>query len=182
MKPIPLGLTLIAAAAGCGEGRAIFNVDVYSFLKNTGADTVHYTALPTFTDSVSNAPISVQSLSLALSKSVVDSVSVSGAADLLNNSGAGTITLEMFLAADSASTYTTPPAVTASGNAGPGTTPGLLTFSAPIIDSATKALLKDSTVWVGVRAKIHSTGASLFDGKMQLTAFRATIVIQDKLF
>src|SRR5207245_715914 len=150
------------------------------FLKNTGADTVHYTAPPALSDSVSNTPISVHSL--ALLKSVVESVGVSGAADLLNNSGTGAITLELFLAADSAATYTTLPAVTASGNAGPGTTPGLLTFSVAIIDSTTKALFKDSTVWVGVRVRVQNSSASVLDGKMQLTALLATIVIQDKLF
>ncbi|HYL56156.1 MAG TPA: hypothetical protein VEU73_11340 [Gemmatimonadales bacterium] len=181
MKARWVGVTLVSAAVvACGQGRAIFNIDVYSFLKNTGADTVHYTAPPALTDSLSNTPISVRSL--ALPTSVVESVSVSGAADLLNNSGAGTITLEMFLAADSASTYTTVPAVTASGSAGPGPTPGTLTFNAPIVDSTTKALFAASTVWVGVRVRVQNSSASLLDGKMQLTALHATVVIQDKLF
>src|SRR5437899_7896529 len=35
-------LVTVAVLTACGEGRAIFDVDVYSFLKS-GADTVHYT-------------------------------------------------------------------------------------------------------------------------------------------
>src|SRR5436190_840466 len=44
MKAKLLGVALGCAvvAAGCGQGRAIFNVDVYSFLKGTGSDTVPY--------------------------------------------------------------------------------------------------------------------------------------------
>src|SRR5207247_11209884 len=39
-------VTLIAASlgAGCGQGRVIFNVDVYSFLKTANRDTVPYYA------------------------------------------------------------------------------------------------------------------------------------------
>src|SRR5947209_11925473 len=37
------GVALLAAlTVGCGEGRAIFNVDVHSFLFGTGRDTVPY--------------------------------------------------------------------------------------------------------------------------------------------
>src|SRR2546430_11874390 len=38
---VALGCAVLAGgAAGCGQGRAIFNVDVYSFLKGTGRDTL----------------------------------------------------------------------------------------------------------------------------------------------
>jgi len=33
-------VVLTALGAGCGQGRAIFNVDVQSFLKPSGRDTV----------------------------------------------------------------------------------------------------------------------------------------------
>ena len=35
-------VALTAAAAGCGEGRAIFDIDVFSFLKSAKADTLPY--------------------------------------------------------------------------------------------------------------------------------------------
>src|SRR2546430_10966030 len=63
---VALGCAVLAGgAAGCGQGRAIFNVDVYSFLKGTGRDTLRLPPDPlpplppstTVTDSVT--PIAV---------------------------------------------------------------------------------------------------------------------------
>ena len=49
-------VTLVAIlAVGCGEGRAIFNVDVYSFVKGTGQDTIPY-FIPPGGASASNTP------------------------------------------------------------------------------------------------------------------------------
>ena len=58
MKAMWVGMTLIAAAAaGCGEGRAIFNIDVYSFLKGTGDDSIAYFVPPgPLPDSASSTP------------------------------------------------------------------------------------------------------------------------------
>jgi len=41
MKPFVTALLALAIAA-CGTGKAIFNVDAYSFMSGTGRDTIHY--------------------------------------------------------------------------------------------------------------------------------------------
>ncbi len=68
---------LLGAVTGCGEGRAIFTVDVFSFLKGTGGDTLRLTPDPlppmppatAFVDS--STPVGVN-LPGGLSSSIVD--------------------------------------------------------------------------------------------------------------
>src|SRR6184192_474860 len=105
MKVKWLGVLLLSAAvaAACGQGRAIFNVDVYSFLQGTGKDTVSYFVPAGVSASASSAP---QKVNLpGVGSSLVDSVRAFGTADLRNATGAGTIGLQVYLAADSAGTF-----------------------------------------------------------------------------
>src|SRR6266511_3990550 len=106
MKATPTALLLAVAllSGACGEGRAIFNVDVYSFLAGTGKDTVPYAIPPLTSDTASTA----QRINLppGFGKSVVDSVRITnGGANLVNTGGTGTIGLQLFVAPDSASTF-----------------------------------------------------------------------------
>src|SRR6266851_4708513 len=99
MKPFVTALLVLAIAA-CGRGKAIFNVNAYSFMSGTGRDTIHY-AIPLGGGSAST----VQKINLppGFGKSIVDSVRVdSGAATLFNSSGSGSIGFGLFFAADSA--------------------------------------------------------------------------------
>src|SRR2546426_12668134 len=86
MKAKWLGLALVSAAvaAGCGEGRAIFNVDVYSFLKGTGRDTVPY-LVPGLSGSGSSIP---QKINLpGAGSAIVDSVRALRKLELINSTG-----------------------------------------------------------------------------------------------
>src|SRR4029077_18353090 len=95
-------LAIAAVMAGCGQGHAIFIVDVYSFIKGTGADSIPY-FVPPGSDSASSTP---QLINLpGAGSSFVDSVTVNGKVNLENQSGTGTIGLQLFLAADSAGTF-----------------------------------------------------------------------------
>src|SRR3989454_4258936 len=79
---------LVALAVGCGEGRAIFNVDVHSFLFGTGRDTVPYLVPASTTLDTS----SVQHINLpGAGSSIVDTVHAIGGVTFLNASGLGTI-------------------------------------------------------------------------------------------
>src|SRR2546427_7229305 len=81
MKAKWLGVTLlVAVAAACGEGHAIFSIDVYSFMTGTGSDTLRVPpdplpglppASPPVQDSI--IPIGVD-LPSAMSSSIVDTV------------------------------------------------------------------------------------------------------------
>src|SRR2546427_5848368 len=97
------GVALLAAlTVGCGEGRAIFNVDVHSFLFGTGRDTVPYLVPASTTLDTS----SVQHINLpGAGSSIVDTVHAIGGVTFLNASGLGTIRFQIYVAADSLGTY-----------------------------------------------------------------------------
>ncbi len=69
-------VALTAAAVGCGEGRAIFDIDVFSFLSNANADTLPYSGpLPPLQDTI---PVqTVNSIGIGGS-SIVDTVRLTG--------------------------------------------------------------------------------------------------------
>src|SRR5438309_7422438 len=101
------GVALLAAlTVGCGEGRAIFNVDVHSFLFGTGRDTVPYLVPASTTQDTS----SVQHINLpGAGSSIVDTLHAIGGVTFLNTSGSGTILLQIYVAADSLGTYNASP-------------------------------------------------------------------------
>src|SRR5437879_13915932 len=80
---------LAAAAAGCGEGRAIFNIDVFSFLSNANADTLPYSGpLPPLQDTI---PVqTVNSIGIGGS-SIVDTVRLTGSVEFVNDTGTGNV-------------------------------------------------------------------------------------------
>jgi len=92
-----LGAALLAVlAAGCGEGHAIFSIDVYSFMTGTGSDTLRVPpdplpglppASPPVQDSI--IPVGVD-LPSAMSSSIVDTVLLNGSLDVTNSTGTGT--------------------------------------------------------------------------------------------
>ena len=91
-------LVLVAA---CGEGRAIFNIDAYSFMAGTGKDTIPYVIPPATSATAST----VQKINLppGFGSSGIDSVRITtGGADLINTAGTGTIGFQLFFASDSA--------------------------------------------------------------------------------
>ena len=178
-------LLVLAAAllfGACAEGRAIFNVDVYSFLAGSGQDTIPYIIPPFTSGSASNAPQKV-SLPGGFGSSIVDSVSISsGSVDLINAGGTGTLGFELYIAADSlgalnpsALAITVPP----TNVSGPGTT------SVPIsgdLSAGLNSLFTQSEIWTRVAVAGTNPGATPVTGDMALTALRIRIVFQDKLF
>ena len=109
---------VLAAVTGCGEGRAILNVDIYSFLTGTGGDTLRLTPDPlppmppgtSITDSIT--PVGVN-LPGGLGSSLVDTVRVTGNIDVTNPTSSGSLSYAIFLASDpspAASAAQAPPA------------------------------------------------------------------------
>lgn len=174
-KWLVLVAVLTAAAIGCGQGRAIFDIDVFSFLSATNADTLPYVGPlpPGVPDTI---PVqTVKSLGIG-SSSLVDTVRLSGSVDFVNRTGTGSVTFSVYF--DSVSTvYTSTPAFSVSGAVTPGaTTPS--PFALDITDPAMRQLFLKSTIYVGIRASATGT----ISGTAKLTALRARIVIQDKFF
>src|SRR5213080_4356589 len=84
-------VALTAAAVGCGEGRAIFDIDVFSFLSGANADTLPYVGPLSATIPVQT----IRSLGLG-SSSIVDTVRFIGSVDFVNASGTGSVTFAVY--------------------------------------------------------------------------------------
>ena len=185
-KRLGMAIVLAGVAAACGQGRIIFNVDAYSFLKGSVKDTVSYVAPPgNFTPPDRGA----QKITLApgLGSSAIDTVKVSGSFDVLNQTGGpGTMTFQVYLASDSAGTYTAgrdsmfSPAC--SGSVAAGVSTQSLPCAAPNLSPSGNALFSKSAVWVRIAATVSNSGAVLMQGKAVLTALDLHVVVKDKLF
>jgi len=163
----------VALAAGCGVGRTIFNVDVYSFLQGAGNDSVPYLAPSPF-DTI--PPQLVNLLPIGLGSSVVESVTVSGSVDFVNQLGTGTVGLELYI--DTVpDVYAGPPAFSVTPVA---VTPGNTSTTPFQGDAAalSRQLFLSDKVYVGMRAVASGTAV----GKARLSALRLRIVIQDQIF
>ena len=175
------GAVLVAVAIGCGEGRAIFNVDVYSFLHSASADTLPYigTTPPGLPDTI---PVqSVQSLGIGTS-SIVDTVGFAGAVDFVNATGSGNVLFAVYFDSVQNTVYNGTPAFSVSGTVTSGQTTSS-TFSIPDIQTALKPLFLSAKLYVGIKATATPTAPStLVRGTAKLTALKARIVVTDKIF
>jgi hypothetical protein len=188
-----IGVALLTAVAvACGEGRAIFHVDVHSFMAGTGSDTLRLTPDPLpgfppgamFSDSIT--PVGVD-LPSAMSSSIVEDVRLTGNLDVTDPTSSGSLSYEVFFASssDPAVVYGGAPALTIGPPpflAGP-------TTSRPFTSMNLAALVgdafKQSALYVGIRATIQNTepvGGPDLKTTLKLTELQATIVFQDKVF
>ncbi|HEY6061542.1 MAG TPA: hypothetical protein VIV10_13205 [Gemmatimonadales bacterium] len=165
-----------ALAVACGEGRLIFDVDVFSFLQGVGQDSLPYLAPSPLPDTI---PVQqVNGLVTGLGSSVVESVTVSGAVDFVNATGTGTVGLKIYLDTMPALYADTPAVIVVPVNVTPGAT-----SSTPFQGTVPAVLnqrLLNTTIYVGMRAIATATSGTV-TGKAHLTALRLRIVVQDKL-
>lgn len=182
---IGVGVVLASLTAACGAGRVIFNVDVYSFLKGT-TDTVAYIAPPFSGPITVSNPEQKINLVPGLGQSGIDTVKVSFAASVMNQTGGpGTLRFQVYLAADSAGTYgagkdsmfSTAPSATIA--AGVNTQP--ITFESNLSPSG-DSLFNKSSVWVRLAATVSNSGAAIMQGKAVLTGLDLRVVVTDQLF
>lgn len=183
MKATATALIVAAAllSAACGEGRAIFNIDVHSFLAGSGNDTVPYAVPPA--SSVDSFTVQRIILPPGFGSSIVDSVRItSGGANLITSTGAGSIGLSLYVAGDSAGTHL-PAALALSLPAttipGPGT---IATVISGDLSPGVNALFSQDTLWVRIAATGTNPNAGPLIGQMALTALQLRVVMQDKVF
>ena len=188
IKRFGMAIVLAWVAAACGEGHLIFNVDVFSFLSGSAKDTVQYPAVPPFTASftISNAAQKI-TLVPGLGSSGIDTVKVSGTSVVINQTGGpGTLSLQVYLASDSAGTYLAgkdslfSPAPTANISAGVDTVP--VPLSVPNLSPSGNALFNKSAVWIRMAATVSNSGAAFMTGKAVLTGLNLRVVVNDKIF
>jgi hypothetical protein len=169
-------------AAACGEGRAIFNVDVLSFIQPSGKDTIHYN-VPGIVATSADSFIPPQRVLLppGFGKSSVDSVQLTAAALIENTTGTGSIQFRVYFAKTAASVYTTTPYITANGTIS-GTQPSTVELLPPTAVSLSDSVFNTDTLWVGVRAGISTNVGPSMVGRVRLTVLLLRIVLQDKIF
>ena len=183
MRTMRLSFSVLAAAVlatACGEGHAIFNVDVYSFIQGTGADTLSYVIPSGIKDSVQDPARGVTMLK-GLGNAVVDTVVLSGNALIENQTGTGTISFKVFFGLDSSTVYSTTPLLTSNGTAGPGAVTDTLKFQATLT-SAQDSIFTQGKAFVGIQVGVTNTSGTTLQGRFQLHALDLHIVTKEKIF
>lgn len=170
---------LSALLASCGQGRAIFDVDVLSFLVPSGDAVYSYNVV----GGLPQVDIdSSQQFSLppGLGRSTADSVQVTAAAILENLTGSGDVTFQVYFAKTQAGLFSGTPYINASSGpvSGPDTMPLLLPTSVSLSDSVFNA----TDLWVGVRVRLNSNVGPNMTGDLRLTQLALRVVLQDKVF
>lgn len=180
-------LTWLAAAAGaaalalgCGEGHAIFDVDVLSFLGGQGNDTVPYAIPGNTSGTVDNPPVRVTLLK-GLGNSTVDSVTLTVSADVENRTDSGNVQFLVFFSSDSAGLYSTTPYAQASVRVVGADTQPLAPAPIPLVADS---IFGQDQIFVGIRVAVAVDPPSgpTMNGTLRLTAVRLRIVLQDHLF
>jgi hypothetical protein len=184
MKALTGALLLLVAA--CGRGKAIFNVDVYSFLAGTGKNTVTYIIPPPPAGSATGSQVQKINLPPGFGSSIVDTVRITnGSANLVTTSGSGRVGFQMYVAADSAGTYNAGALALSlpdtAVSAGP---PISITISGDL-SAAVNAIFTQPTVWIRLVATGTNPNAlpvTGLQGQMVLTALTVRVIMQDKIF
>ncbi|HWC75289.1 MAG TPA: hypothetical protein VG454_15245 [Gemmatimonadales bacterium] len=170
---------LLVLVTGCGQGKAIFNVDVYSFMAGTGKDTIPYAIPPG--GSASASTFQKFQLPPGFGSSVVDSVRITtGSANLINTGGSGALGFSIYFAADSAGTLSAPSALDVPPTSVSGTNTVPVTISGDL-SSAINAVFTKDTVWIRISATGTNSGVTPVTGRGALTALVVRVVVQDKI-
>src|SRR5260370_15849233 len=170
---------LAGLVLGCGPGQDIFNVDLYSFIKGTGKDTVPY-AVPPATTLTFNQ---FQRIRLpGAGGSLVDSIIVFGTDTLRNQVGSGTVGFQLFLAADSAGTYAPAAlALTVTPKSVANTSVVADTIRGTVAPGGNPLFTKDS-LWARFAAGGSDPNATPLAGKLVLASPLLTVVMDATLF
>jgi hypothetical protein len=180
MKAIRLWPVLVTAAlaAACGEGRAIFTVDVFSFLQSAQHDTLSYFApLPLGTpDTIPEQKINV--LPVGSGSSVVDSARLTGTVAFENSSGTGNLMFKLYI--DTVPGVYARAALDSVAGAVSGTATTLSPFTFDVKGAALQ-FFTSTQVYVGIRVVATATSPPV-RGKAHLTALVLRVVLQDKVF
>jgi len=179
MKAFAVALLVVVSA--CGQGHAIFNIDVLSFMQGTGKDTIPY-FIPPGPGSASASTVQSITLPPGFGSSVVDSVRITiGSANLVNTGGSGTMGFQLFFAADSAGTYTAPVALNVPNTAVNGVQTVAVSISGDL-SGLVDSLFRQDSVFMRVATTGTNPGLTNVTGTSILTALVIRVVLQDKIF
>lgn len=167
-----------ALAVACGEGRAIFNVDVLSFLGGQGNDSVHYTIPAGTSGTVDNPPVKVTLLK-GLGNTTVDSVTLAVGARVDNQTDTGTVKFQIFFSGTQAGTYTGTPYAQDSAVVHGAESATLNPAPIPLVADS---IFGKDTIFVGVRVAVSAKPGPPMVGTLHLSKVILRIVLQDHIF
>jgi hypothetical protein len=174
------GLLLALLAAGCGEGRAIFNVDLYSFLLADGSATQLYAAPPGVSDTVQD--VTQVSLLGGLQDSGVDSLTFIGTLSFENAAGGpGTVGFEVFFDTSQTNLFMGSAPLSIVSAVGPGTTTTLVSDTVEVT-STLKDIFVQPSIYVGLRIIAANPQATLLQGQVRVTALDMRLIVQEQVF
>lgn len=181
MRHSTLGLMLAAlvAAAACGEGKAIFNIDVFSFMQASDVDTIPYYA-PVPPGTPDTIPVQeVQLLPIGLEQSIVDTVRVTATINFVNSSGAGNVGFAIYI--DSVpNVYAGAPAFSVGPVPVSGTNTSQGVLDADLV-STLLPLFSRATVFIGARVTATATAPPV-QGVARVGSLDLRIVLQERIF
>ena len=180
MRRLTLGLMLAALfAAACGEGKAIFNIDVFSFMQASDTDTIPYYA-PVPPGTPDTIPVQeVQLLPIGMDQSIVDTVRVNATIDFVNQTGTGTVGFAIYI--DSVpNVYAGTPAFTVGpvNVSGTNTSQGSLDVE---LVSSLLPLFSRATVFIGARVTATASVPPV-QGVARVASLDLRIVLQERIF
>ncbi len=168
---------LLVLVAACGEGRAIFNVDVLSFL--SASDSLkRYSVLGGIPQADSSASRRFF-LPPGFGKSSPDSVSASMSASVIDTSGSGSVRFDVFFGKTQGTLFTGQPYLTA--NSGALVAGDSVTLLPPTSVSLADTVFNADTVWVGIRARISTNVGPNMAGRLRINSLNLRVVLQDKI-
>lgn len=167
---------LLGLLAGCGEGRAILNIDVLSFYPAGVLDTAY--AVPGGTSvSVDVDPIQVSTVELG--GSTIDTVLVTVAADVANTQGSGALAFEIYFS-DTLATLFAPANLVASDTAVVNGAETVAVAPPPFL-ADNPSIFGTDLLYVGVRLLGQANPGPALTGRLQFRELSARIVVQDEL-
>jgi hypothetical protein len=176
-----LGLIALVLA-GCADGRVIVTVDVMSFIDPADRQ-VAYGPIPGGLSGTVQSPVQTfEILDGVGGSTILDSVRVSGSADVDNATGSGTFIARIYF--DSLATpYSGAPAIVVNGTVSPGQNT-VVTFDEELSPAARRAFTKPQ-VFVGVEVEFQSTDplpTTSLEGTVIVRALLARLVAREDIF
>lgn len=167
---------LVGLIAGCGEGRAILNIDVLSFFSAGTLDTAY--AVPGgASGSVALTPVEVSTVELG--GSTIDTVLVTVAADVENTQGSGTVAFEIYFS-DALATLFDPTKLVAADAAVVNGVETVALAPPPFLVND-PSIFQTDQLWVGVRLFGQANAGPAMTGRLRFRQLEARIVVEDDL-
>lgn len=167
---------LVGLVAGCGEGRAILNIDILSFFPAGVLDTAY--AVPGGTSgSIDLEPIQVSTVELG--GSTIDTVLVTVAAELANTQGSGTLAFEIYFS-DSLGTLFDPANLVGADTAAVNGVETVAVAPPPFV-ADNPSIFATDLLYVGVRLFAQAAAGPTLTGRLRFQQLDARIVVQDDL-